>query len=513
MGRRTVYGFTGLGAAAALGLGVAIVSPARSGEAEDALHIVRRGDLRITLVENGVLQAKHSAQVVSLARRGGKIMSLVEEGTVVEEGDVLCELDATPLIERLQERRLEVVQTEADLNTAQTELEIQKSENAANIEKTKMALDKARKEYERYTDGDAPQERTKLTIAIKEAETTLSIAEEEYEQAQKLYEKGFIASAQLRQDRVEHEKSIDELALAKRDLEIFEEFTFPMTLKEKEVAVRDAERESANAALRAQAMLRQKEVAVESAEERLRQLRQQIESIEEEIGHFTIRAPVPGVVIYGDPGEPWTRNYVQVGRDVWGGITLFTIPDLREMQARVQVHETDIDKIRPGQRAAVTMDTYPGLFLEGEVTRVANLATGASGDGATEVEVREFSVEIDLDSTKGRELKPGVSAKAEIFIEDVRGAVYVPVQCVFEEEGAMRVLVAQGEGEGAPRRRAVRIGPANDQFVQIVEGLEPGERVLLYNPSLPGAQAPEDDDAHEPPAALPASGAPGTGGV
>jgi len=489
MGRRAVLGaVAAAGVVGAMGWGVVgLTSTGGAAVDEASLYTVRRGDLRITITENGVLQAKHSAKVVSLANRSGKITFLVEEGTEVAEGDVLCRLDTTALDQELQRLQLEVVKTEADLNTARTELAIQRSENAAEIEKSEMALEKARKEFERYADGDAPQERVKLEIAIKDAETELTTAEESHEQTRRLYDKGFVASSQVRQERIKHEQALNKLTLAERDLEIFEEFTFPMTLKEKQVAIRDAERAQTNASLRAEAKLRQREVAVESEEKRLAQLRDQIATIEEEIANFTLTAPVPGVVIYGDPSRSWFREYVKIGGDVWGGMTLFTIPDLRVMQVQVQVHETDIDKLEIGQRATVTMDTYPGLFLEGAVTKIANLASGGGADPASD-EVRRFTVEIDLDSTKGRVLKPGVSAKAEVFIEEIDDALYIPAQCVFAEDGAMRVLVADAD---APRRREIAIGAANAQYVQVLDGLETGDRVLLYNPSLPGVSAPD----------------------
>jgi multidrug efflux pump subunit AcrA (membrane-fusion protein) len=507
MRKRAVVGLVVLaGVVGALGWGVVGLQDAGAPIADAALFTARRGPLRIAITEHGVLQAKHSAKVVSLARRSGKITYLVEEGTVVAEGDVLCRLDATPLEQQLQGLRLDVVKTEADLNTARTELAIQKSENAAEIEKAAMTLEKARKEFERYTDGDAPQERVKLQIAIKAAETKLTTAQDDAEQTRRLHDKGFVSSAQLRQAEIAHEQAIDELALARREMEIFETFAFPMTFKEKQVAIADAERAATNASLRAEAKLRQREVAVESEEERLRQLRKQIEVLETEIANFTLTAPVPGVVIYGDPAQSWFREYVKIGGDVWGGMTLFTIPDLRVMQALVQVHETDIDKLAVGQRATVTMDTYPGLFLEGSVTRIANLASGGGADPASD-EVRRFTVEIDLDSTEGRELKPGVSAKAEVFVREIPDALHVPTQCVFAEDGAMRVLVDAGDG---PERRAVEIGAANDRYVQIVAGLEPGDRVLLYNPSLPGrrdaAPAEAGDDAPATPAGPVAAG-------
>ena len=68
---------------------------------------------------------------------------------------------------------------------------------------------------------------------------------------------------------------------------------------------------------------------------------------------------------------------------MWGGFTLFTIPDLRVMKVQVEIHEADINKIKKTQRVTVTMDTYPGLVLEGEVTKIAPLRATPIAAGAT----------------------------------------------------------------------------------------------------------------------------------
>ena len=168
---------------------------------------------------------------------------------------------------------------------------------------------------------------------------------------------------------------------------------------------------------------------------------------------------------------------------MWGGFTLFTIPDLRVMKVQVEIHEADINKIKKTQRVTVTMDTYPGLVLEGEVTKIATIAGNPDRGGSDEV--KKFTVDITLESTKDLTLKPGISAKAEIFIEQREDVLYVPMQSVFFEEGKHYCFVKR-DGP-APVRVEVRPDLSNDSYVQIAEGLQDGDRVLLYNPVLRAA--------------------------
>ncbi len=457
-----------------------------SSVARNTLFKVRRGDLNITITENGTLVAKDSQSISPGMNGSHKIEFLVEEGKLVEEGEEVCRLDTTDLEKEVEQLELELVQAEANLNTARTELEIQETENVANLEKAEIELEKAKKELERYREGDSKKERRNLDIAIKDTETTFTLKKKKYNDSQMLVEKGYLKQTEMELDQIEFEKAKVQLDGAKLDLELFNKFTYPMTLSDKETAVRDAERGLSTAEKRAASTLRQKEVAVEQNEKRHKKYEEQLTEKKENIDKCSLKAPCPGIVIYGDPKRWWYRREVRVGGEVWGDFTIMTIPDLRVMQVKVNIHEADINKLEEGQKASVSMDTYPGLVLKGEVTKIAGIADDE------EDEVKRFPVEITLDEVKEVELKPGISAKAEIFIEEKKDVVHVPVQCVFLEEGKHLCYIL---GElGQPAMREVKPGLNNDSFIEILEGLEPGEEVLLYNPNLPTGPITKDPD-------------------
>ncbi|MCB9896388.1 MAG: efflux RND transporter periplasmic adaptor subunit [Planctomycetes bacterium] len=446
---------------------------------DDGLFTVRRGPLNITITENGTLVAKESAKVAPTLRGDSKIVFLAEEGSQVEEGEVVVELDADPTKEQLESRELEVVKAQADLDTAKTELEIQEGDNVAAIEKAKVALEKANMEHERYLEGDAPKQRRELQIAIEEARINFTKREKVYNDSLKLREKDYVTQSQLEEDRIAYEQSKVKLQGAERDLELFDQYTFPMGKVDKDVAVSDAERGLDTAEKRAQSQLRQKQVAVEQFEQRLQKLSKQVEDLEKDIEGMTLRAPSPGIVIYGDPRRSWWRQDIRVGAEIWGNQTILTIPDLRVMQVNLQVHEADVSKLVQGLSAKVTMDTYPGLVLDGEVTKIAALSSD------NDQEVKKFDVEVTLATTGGIELRPGISAKAEIFIESKDDVLYVPLQCAFLEEGQHWAYVLEGN---TIVKRAIQPGSTNESYLEVLDGLVEGDRVLLYNPQLPGQE-------------------------
>jgi HlyD family secretion protein len=137
------------------------------------------------------------------------------------------------------------------------------------------------------------------------------------------------------------------------------------------------------------------------------------------------------------------------------------------------------------------MDSYPGLVLAGSVTRIATIASG-DNEWDEEPEVRNFDVEVTIESEDlDVELKPGVSAKAEIFIEEKQSVLFVPLQCVFQEEGEYRTWIVGDEGE--PKAIKIKPGLSNNSYIEILEGLERGQQVLLYNPNLPSTPSEAED--------------------
>ena len=469
--------------------------PAAAGDLA-ATHVVRRGAFDVTLTESGNLVAKDSQKLSTGANRSGKLTFLIDEGTQVEAGEVLARLDTTELERQREQLVSDIVQAETALTTARTELEIQRSDNAAAVEKARLEVTKAANGLERWLDGDVPAERRKFEIAIKEAETGYSRSRKKHEDSQLLFEKTYINKSQLEQDEIEHERAVVQLEGAKLDLAMFEKYTLPMTTVEKEAAVREMERGLANAELRAESMLNQRQTAVVQAEKHLGLLRDRLADTEKEIARFIVTAPIPGIVLYGDPAQPWRSEDIRLGGDVWGSMVLFTLPDLRVMQVALQIHEADINKLEVGQTARITMDTYPGVSLAGSVSRIAYVTS--SGDRWNrDNEVKKFDVELLLESREELALKPGISAKAEIFIDRREGALTVPIQAVFREGSRQSCWVAVPGGP--PRRAEVVTGLSNESLIEILSGLEEGDRVLLYNPDLPaGGDPATEPDAQEP---------------
>lgn len=457
----------------------------------EALFAARKGPLKITVVENGSLKAKNSTDVSPEFQREGLITWLVAEGKSVEKDDVLAEFDKTEVETQLDEKRRQLLQVQNELETAKAELEIQRRDAGAQIEAAEFALEVANLKLARYVQGEGPNTLRKLKLDIEKADADFKRAEERYEQVPALAEQEFLTKLQAEQERLRLKESEILRENAHKEKELYERFNEPMERRQLEVAVKDAERVLVNAREKAQISVRERETRVSRAESSLKQTQTQLEKLEKDQAKMTIRAPRPGIVHYGDPTEPWMRDQIKVGGRFYRGNTLFTLPDLSEMQVMVKVHEGDIALVKLEQKVLVSVEAAKGQIFNGKVTRINAVADRDYVDDAN----KRFACEITLEPT-GVELRAGITAKVEIQIDELPDVVYVPVHAVIGEGGQHFCFML---GATSFEKRQVEIGANNSHYVVIAKGLEVGEKVLLYDPRDAGAS---DGPQEEPEAEL-----------
>jgi HlyD family secretion protein len=145
------------------------------------------------------------------------------------------------------------------------------------------------------------------------------------------------------------------------------------------------------------------------------------------------------------------------------------------MVVETRVRETDIHKVERNQDVQVRVDAYPDLRLTGTVTLVGTLAQEEKERRGAKF----FGVKVQINESDPR-LRPGMTARVEIEVEQRAQAVSVPLEAVFEKDGRYVVYPAARH----PRPRDVVLGPSNADFVVIEKGLSAGDRILLRDPEI-----------------------------
>jgi multidrug efflux pump subunit AcrA (membrane-fusion protein) len=152
----------------------------------------------------------------------------------------------------------------------------------------------------------------------------------------------------------------------------------------------------------------------------------------------------------------------------------------------INIHEADIDKIAEGMSAVTRSDVQKDRVFHGEVIKIDSVAN--AGNRRWGDQIRRFKVEVSLQGND-LDLKPGTSAEVEIHTADLVDVLYVPLQAVHAEAGRYYCFLDDSRGS---EKAEVTVGRSNDSFLEIIDGLDEGQHVLLYKPESATASSGEE---------------------
>ena len=189
-----------------------------------------------------------------------------------------------------------------------------------------------------------------------------------------------------------------------------------------------------------------------------------------------MRATQDGLVIFARSSSRYNETYIKLGADIRKGYNVIDLPDVSELMAVVQVHESYVRHLRTGLKAVVKIDSLPEMEFTGVVRLVAP-TPDQRRRYYENISVYDTHVWIEDEHNQlPKDLKPGVSARAEIVIAELGNVLKIPVQCVTTRRGQKVVQVKRG---GAVETVLVETGQFNDRFIEIRKGLAAGDQVSL----------------------------------
>ncbi|HYE78812.1 MAG TPA: efflux RND transporter periplasmic adaptor subunit, partial [bacterium] len=149
-----------------------------------------------------------------------------------------------------------------------------------------------------------------------------------------------------------------------------------------------------------------------------------------------------------------------------------SLADLSNVQVRTSVDEVDIGRVQAGLPAEVAVDAYPGEVFQGTVTNIFP-------QGVAEAGVTSFQVIVDVPNREGK-LLSNMTASVNITAETVKNAVLVPFESIRSDKQGNPIVFVPGP-ELEPKERPVKLGATDFKQVQIVEGLQAGEQIMVEN--------------------------------
>jgi RND family efflux transporter MFP subunit len=182
-----------------------------------------------------------------------------------------------------------------------------------------------------------------------------------------------------------------------------------------------------------------------------------------QLGHARIEAPIDGVVssMSTQEGETVAASFAAP--------TFVTLLDLSRLEVWAYVDETDIGRIRSGQQARFTVDTYGDQEFEGSITTIYPQA-----------EVRDNVVNyvavVRFAPPRDRILRPEMTTTVKVILDTHEDVLAIPLRAVRRDAGRAFVLSPDG---ATLQRRWIKTGSRDDGYWEITEGLREGDRVIV----------------------------------
>lgn len=346
---------------------------------------------------------------------------LVEKNDLVQEGDRLVELDISPLADELEKLK---IQKEIQSIT------LKKLESGQNLLSLETNLASARNSYAR-------------------AEENYKTALDEYNKQLKLFESGVISETQLKQydQAVKDTKSVLDNAI--------------ITL--------DSAEKSYNSSVSSHGLDIQAQI------KNIELMSKQIAEIENKLNKIKNleKAPITGYV---------TEIFLLDGGYTVTGQPAFTIIDGQNLEISATVDEYNSKEISPGQEVRITGDALgESVELEGEVVSVAPVATRIQTSSGIET-----VIEVIIEPREGLDiLKPGLNVDCDIITNERSGIPVAEFNIFLEDKDRKQYVMVINKENMTVSQRYVTLGIYSDMQVEIVDGLKPGDMVVVDpQPSL-----------------------------
>lgn len=419
----------------------------------DETEAVHRVSLDVSVNAPGVIESASNTKVEceierlelrvqgrTLSSSGStRILTLVPDGSIVKKGDVICTLDASQFDEMLRTQRINVERAKSEELQASMELDV-----------AKIALDE-------YSNGSAKQQIQTIKGQIALAQTDATRLTSRLEWARKMYEKGYLSRTAMRSEELAMQRSDIQFSNAELSLKILEKYTQPKTEHQLRTRILSLER------------------VLASEKERTERFIERLRTYEKMVEKCTIRAPHDGMLVYAHDPD---RNFrVEEGADVRQGQTLFYLPDLNRMQVMARLSESVVQKVNPGMKARIEVESVTGHSYTGTVERIAQFPIPPSSWRSSN-DIKNYYCIIRIDDVDTA-IRPGLNAEVKILTDTVNDSIALSPDSVIVEGKQEFCFVLRPDGTFEKRQIRTRTGDPTS--LAVLEGLKEGD-VVLRNP-------------------------------
>ena len=453
-----------------------------------ATFIVKKGPLTISVLESGTIEPRDQITLRNEVEGRTSIVSLVPDGSLVKAGDVLVELDASTLKDRIIDQDILVQKADAAYISSKESLAVSENQARSDIDKAELALRFARQDLQQYVDGIYPKDVNELEAKIRLSQEQVKRAEDVNDWSKRLYEEKYLSETEYLADRLSLQGRKLERDVALSNVDLLKNFTYHRQIEQLTSDVNQAEMALERINRKASADVIQAKAELKARELEYKRQQEKMTKTEDQLAKTTIIAPMDGMVVYATSsggGHGFERREpMDIGVEVTERQDLINLPTTQSMKALVSIHETSLRKVQVGLPAVITVDALSGKRFLGRVGLIAPLPDARMMWANPDLKV--YPADINLEDNDSL-LRTGLSCKAEIIIAQYEDAVYVPVQAVLRVGGKPTVFVVK---DGSVEERQVEVGLDDNNVIRIISGLNEGEIIWMTPPLKAGTIEP-----------------------
>ncbi len=363
---------------------------------DEALHIRLSGNMELTQVD------------ISFKVAGKLIERAVNEGDTVKKGQLIARIDQVQTMRQNQAQQASVQSAQMQLSQSATSIAWQQATNEADIELRKAEIRQAQANLDQLVNGSRPEEIQQAQAAVADARTQAEQARLDWERAQTLYKNDDISTAQRDQYQARFNSTAALLRQAEERSALVKEGP-----RKEEIAAARAALARAQAALKVseanalEVKRKQEDLAGRKAE--IQRAQAQLGVTESQLDDTSVSSPIDGVVLV---------KSAEIGEVLAAGTTVVTIGDLDHPWLRGYIKETDLGRVKLGQKVKLTTDSYPGKEYWGHVSFIASEAEFTPKQIQTKEERVKlvYRIKIEVDNSS-HELKANMPVDAEIELQ------------------------------------------------------------------------------------------------
>lgn len=474
--------------------GYAMLFPSTGGEAHnsgsgkakelDRTYVLKPGDLTIGLVQSGTVNAKKKHKLSLQANLRTKLVWVIDENTKVKKGDILAKFDTDALTEKIADLKIAYENLEKELMIARETEKIQLSSNQAEINIAEDRLVQAEDARRKYLKFERREKRDNLYLAIHYAKAAYNSAKDDYRKAKNAIDQSSNSDPEKAQANklklINLQNKIDttsnSLNKAKNALKLFKRYDNPTRLTTLDNNCENAKLNLKKVKISTESTLIQKKKQIDNYIVRLKKTKSDLNKYISYVDMMVLKAPVDGVVIYGNPDRRRGHIDVKLGMDIWKRLILMTIPEMSNLIVEFDLPEQYRSKVKKGDKVIVTPDSLPNLKLSGRIAKISTLPVNIIFWDSSSPKIYKSTIILDKQSKR---LVSGMSVQLEIVTKVIKNTLFVPVEAVFEKNDKFFVYK---QSFGKPRETEVKIGESTDNYVRILAGLKAGDTVFLYRP-------------------------------